>query len=70
MRRAWVEGEGDRKGNWWLGAHRRDFARQARREGFQLDDDILTVFERFEVVWPLVVADMTTNPTSAAASTE
>jgi hypothetical protein len=36
----------------------------------QLDDDILTVFERFEVVWPLVAADMTTNPTSAAASTE
>jgi hypothetical protein len=40
----------------------------ARREGFQLDDDILTVFERFEVVWPLVVADMTTNPTSAGYS--
>ena len=35
--------------------HRRYFARQASRERFELDDDILTVFERFEVVWPLAV---------------
>jgi hypothetical protein len=35
---------------WWLDAHRRYFARQAAREWFELDDDILTVFERFEVV--------------------
>jgi hypothetical protein len=35
---------------WWLDAHRRYFARQAAREGFELDDDILTVFDRFEVV--------------------
>jgi hypothetical protein len=35
---------------WWLDAHRRDFARQAAREWFELDDDILTVFDRFEVV--------------------
>ena len=26
------------------------FARQAIREGFEIDDEILTVFERFEVV--------------------
>ena len=32
-------------------------ARQASREGFDIDDEILTVFERFEVVWPLDVAD-------------
>ena len=32
----------------WLDAHRRYFARQAAREW--LDDDILMVFERFEVV--------------------
>ena len=56
---AWDEGEGDRTRDWWLDAHRRYFARQASREGFELDDEILTVFERFEVVWPLDIADMT-----------
>jgi uncharacterized protein YhfF len=55
---AWDEGEGDRTRAWWLDAHRRYFARQASREGFEMDDEILTVFERFEVVWPLDVADM------------
>lgn len=46
------EGEGNRTREWWLHAHRRYFARQANREGFEIDDEILTVFERFEVVWP------------------
>ena len=50
------EGEGDRTREWWLDAHRRYFARQATREGFEMDDEILAVFERFEVVWPLDVA--------------
>jgi uncharacterized protein YhfF len=59
---AWDEGEGDRTREWWLDAHRRYFARQATREGFEIDDEILTVFERFEVVWPLDVADMVTGP--------
>ena len=53
---AWDEGEGDRTRDWWMAAHRRYFVRQASREGFQFDDDILTVFERFEVVWPLEIA--------------
>jgi hypothetical protein len=35
---------------WWLDAHRRYFARQAAREWFELDDDILTVSNAFEVV--------------------
>ena len=56
---AWDEGEGDRTRNWWLDAHRCYFGRQAGREGFEFDDEILTVFERFEVVWPLDVADAT-----------
>ena len=43
---AWDEGEGDRTRDWWVAAHRRYFGRQASREGFELDDDILTVFER------------------------
>ena len=54
---AWDEGEGDRTRDWWLNAHRRYFARQASRQGFELNDEIL--FERFEVVWPLDIADMT-----------
>jgi uncharacterized protein YhfF len=61
---AWDEGEGDRTRNWWLAAHRRYFGRQAGREGFELDDDPLTVFERFEVMWPLDVADTITGPKS------
>jgi uncharacterized protein YhfF len=51
------EGEGDRTRDWWLNAHRRYFAGQASRQEFELNDEIL--FERFEVVWPLYIADMT-----------
>jgi uncharacterized protein YhfF len=43
---AWDEGERDRTRDWWVAAHRRYFGRQASREGFDFDDDILTVFER------------------------
>jgi len=42
---AWVEGEDNRTRNWWLAAHRRYFGRQASREGFEFDDNILTMFE-------------------------
>ena len=56
---AWDEGEGDRSRKWWLDAHRRYFSRQARREGFEFDDDILTVFERFKIVWPLAPPNLT-----------
>jgi uncharacterized protein YhfF len=61
---AWDEGEGGHTREWWLDAHRRYFTRQATREGFEIDDEILTVFERFEVVWPLDVADVVTGPKS------
>jgi hypothetical protein len=67
---AWEKGEGDRTRNWWLDAHRRYFARQASRERFEVDDDILTVFERFEVVWPLAVADTIRGTVSLDAMTE
>jgi uncharacterized protein YhfF len=49
---AWDEGEGDRTLDWWLAGHRRYFGRQAVRDGFKMHDEIETVFERFEVVWP------------------
>ena len=58
-----TRGRGDTR-EWWLTAHRRYFARQAMREGFEIDDEILTVFERFEVVWPLDVTGTTPWPKS------
>jgi uncharacterized protein YhfF len=67
---AWDEGEGDRTREWWLDAHRRYFARQATRERFEIDDAILTVFERFEVVWPLDIADAIAGSSSPDALTE
>jgi uncharacterized protein YhfF len=54
---AFDEGEGDRTRDWWLDAHRASFTRQAEREGFEMHDDIETVFERFTVVWPRLFAD-------------
>lgn len=54
---AWDEGEGDRSRAYWLDAHRGHFGRQAAREGFDLHDEIETVFERFEILWPPELAD-------------
>jgi uncharacterized protein YhfF len=51
------EGEGDRTREWWLSAHRRFFGRYAAAQGFAMHDEIETVFERFEVVWPVGIAD-------------
>ncbi len=56
---AWDEGEGDRTRAWWLSAHRKYFSAQAQRECLEMCDPIETVFERFEIVWPLGVADLT-----------
>jgi uncharacterized protein YhfF len=55
---AWDEGEGERTREWWLAAHRRFFERRAAEQGFQMNDQIETMFERFEVVWPLEIADV------------
>jgi uncharacterized protein YhfF len=49
---AWDEGEGDRTVAWWLDAHRRFLARRCEQLGVAFSDDVLTVFERFELVWP------------------
>jgi uncharacterized protein YhfF len=54
---AWDEGEGDRTLPDWLDGHRRFFRRQAERQGWQFNDRVETVFERFEVVWPPEVAN-------------
>jgi uncharacterized protein YhfF len=55
---AWDEGEGERTREWWLAAHRLFFERRAAEQGFQMHDQIETMFERFEVVWPLEIADI------------
>jgi uncharacterized protein YhfF len=54
---AWDEGEGERTREWWLSAHRRFFARRSAAQGFEMHDEIETMFERFEVVWPPEIAD-------------
>ena len=54
---AWDEGEGDRTLEDWLRGHRAYFLREAARQGFLFDEGMEAVFERFEVVWPLEVAD-------------
>jgi uncharacterized protein YhfF len=54
---AWDEGEGDRTREWWLAAHTSYFTRQSESEKFQMHPDILTIFERFILVWPEAGAD-------------
>jgi uncharacterized protein YhfF len=54
---AWDEGEGERTLDWWLSAHRQFFGRRGAAQGFAMHDEIETVFERFEVVWPIEIAD-------------
>lgn len=46
------EGEDDRSVAAWRLRQLAYFGHQAKEEGFALHEDIATVFERFEVVWP------------------
>jgi uncharacterized protein YhfF len=55
---AWDEGGGDRSLEWWRSAHERYFRRQGAREGFAVDDATVVVLERFEVVWPIELANL------------
>lgn len=50
---AWTEGEGDRSLAYWKAAHDAYFERQGEREGFDYDDAMLGLFERFTCVWPV-----------------
>lgn len=52
----WADGLGRGDRETWLAIHRRGFARQARMYRFEMHDDIETMFEEFEVVWPDSVA--------------
>ncbi|TMK10420.1 MAG: ASCH domain-containing protein [Alphaproteobacteria bacterium] len=62
---AWDEGEGERTRDWWLSAHRRFFGRRAAAQGFRMHDQIETIFERFEIVWPPEIADISWTPGDA-----
>ena len=50
---AFEAGEGDLSLRWWLTAHRQEFAEQAEREGFEVDERVELVLEHFELVWPV-----------------
>ena len=54
---AWDEGEGDRTLPDWLDGHARYFTRMAVREELTFDPGIMTVFERFTLIWPPDRAD-------------
>lgn len=54
---AWTEGEGDGSLDYWLSAHRKYFSSQSQVEDFEMHDRIETVFEKFQIVWPLDLAD-------------
>jgi uncharacterized protein YhfF len=64
---AWDEGEGERTRDWWLNAHRRFFGQRAAAQGFQMRDEIETIFERFEIVWPPEIADISPPRDEATA---
>ncbi len=49
---AWDEGEGDRSLEDWVAGHQRFFGRRCEHLGIEPSDDMMVVFERFEVVWP------------------
>ncbi len=55
---AWDEGGGDGSLEWWRSAHERYFKRQGAREGFAVDDATVVVLARFEVVWPISLANV------------
>ena len=53
---AWEDGQGGGDREELLAVYRRSFTRQARLRRFEMHDDIETMFESFEVVWPFNVA--------------
>jgi uncharacterized protein YhfF/DNA-binding CsgD family transcriptional regulator len=52
----WLTGEGNGERPDWLREVGDSFTRQARIHGFDMHDDIETMFETLEVVWPLGIA--------------
>jgi uncharacterized protein YhfF len=53
---AWTDGDGGGEREAWLDVIRQSFTAQACRERFEMHDDIETLFETFEVIWPHATA--------------
>jgi uncharacterized protein YhfF len=49
---AWDEGEGDRSLAWWRRGHDAYFSRRCEALGVPFNDEVIVVFERFDLVWP------------------
>lgn len=47
-----IEGEGDKSLEYWRSAHLNVFRADAEEYGFEFNEDLLVVFEQFEVVYP------------------
>jgi uncharacterized protein YhfF len=58
---AWDEGEGDRSLAYWREAHWEYFGREMEELGRVATKDMPVVCERFEVVYPLVLAQQAVN---------
>lgn len=50
---AWDEGEGDRTRAHWLATHREYFTRTLAARSEEFREGLPTVFERFDLVWPV-----------------
>ena len=48
-----IEGEGDKSLEYWREAHIKFFKEEAREMGIQFTEDLLVVFERFKMVYPV-----------------
>ena len=48
---AYDEGEGDRTRTYWLAAHTEFFRRVLTGLGIDFDNDMATIFQRFEVLY-------------------
>ncbi len=49
---AWVEGEDDRTLETWMEGHIRYWGRVGKEQGFDFNEDMEVILERFEVIYP------------------
>ncbi|MDQ3022278.1 MAG: ASCH domain-containing protein [Bacteroidota bacterium] len=49
---AFIEGEGDKSLDYWKQAHRNYFTRNLINESIDFKDDMIVVFEEFELIYP------------------
>ena len=49
---AWVEGEDDRTLETWMEGHIRYWTRVGNEQGFEFNEDMEVILERFDVIYP------------------